>query len=100
MSKLNLRNKIGNGYDRARLEELLGKIEEQVNQLSEGRIGPRYAARTAVPTTGDFQVGDVIWNSAPAELGSASSMYVIIGWVNVTAGSPGTWKQMRMLTGN
>lgn len=100
MSKLNLRNKVGNGYDRARLEELLGKIEEQVNLLSEGRIGPRYASRTAVPTTGDFEVGDVVWNSSPSKLGSAGSRYIITGWICVVGGSPGTFEQMRVLTGD
>ena len=100
MSKLNLRNRLGNTYNRSTLEELLGKIQDQVNQLSEGRITPRYAAMTAAPTTGDYQKGDVVWNSNPSEAGAASSMYVVIGWINTAAGSPGTWKQMRVLTGN
>lgn len=40
---------------------------------------------TAAPTTGTWQVGDIVWNTAPAAGGT-------LGWVCVTAGTPGTWK--------
>lgn len=40
---------------------------------------------SAAPTTGTWSVGDVVWNSAAAASG-------YIGWVCVTAGTPGTWK--------
>lgn len=40
---------------------------------------------TAAPTTGSAAVGDRHINTAPAASGN-------IGWVCVTAGSPGTWK--------
>jgi hypothetical protein len=40
---------------------------------------------TAAPTTGAWSVGDTIWNTAPTASGN-------MGWVCVTAGSPGTWK--------
>ena len=54
---------------------------------------------TTAPTTGNWSIGDMVKNSAPSELGSVSSKYVIIGWVCVANGSPGTWKEMRTLTG-
>lgn len=60
----------------------------------------RIVNRSAAPTTGDWVVGDTAYNSAPAETGSSGSMYVILGWICTTAGTPGTWKQMRVLTGN
>ena len=41
----------------------------------------------AAPTAGTFEVGDRMDNSAPAA-GEAS------GWVCVTAGTPGTWKDL------
>lgn len=41
--------------------------------------------RNSVPNSGTFKVGDIIWNSAPSAGGN-------IGWVCVTAGTPGTWK--------
>lgn len=40
---------------------------------------------TAAPTTEQWEVGDIIWNSAPASGG-------FIGWVCTTAGVPGVWK--------
>ncbi|WP_367645853.1 right-handed parallel beta-helix repeat-containing protein [Paenarthrobacter ureafaciens] len=43
------------------------------------------APGTAAPTVGTYSVGDIIWNSAPAASGT-------MGWVCVTAGTPGTWK--------
>lgn len=39
-------------------------------------------------------------NNEPSELGTASSKYVITGWICTVAGEPGTWVPMRSLTGN
>ena len=72
----------------------------QVNQLSEGRIAANYTAATATPTTGLWARGDFVKNSAPSELGTAGSKYVVHGWQCVTGGEPGTWVQCRFLTGN
>lgn len=41
--------------------------------------------RAAAPTTKDWLVGDIIYNVTPSAGGN-------IGWVCVTAGTPGTWK--------
>jgi hypothetical protein len=38
-----------------------------------------------IPTTGTYAVGDLIYNSSPKAGG-------FIGWVCITAGTPGTWK--------
>lgn len=72
----------------------------QVNNLAEGKITAVYNAATSFPTTGTQQVGDFVRNSAPSELGSPGSRYVIYGWLCVTAGTPGTFVQCRFLTGN
>ena len=40
---------------------------------------------SAVPTTGTYKVGDIVYNSVPTAGG-------YVGWVCVTAGTPGTWK--------
>lgn len=40
---------------------------------------------TAAPTSGTWEQGRIVWNRAPAASG-------FIGWVCVTAGTPGTWK--------
>lgn len=82
------------------LTDLFRQIAVQVNQLSEGLITARYGALTAAPTTGDWNQGDFIANSAPSELGVAGSKYVIHGWQCVASGTPGTFVECRFLTGN
>lgn len=83
-----------------RLYELLRDAAIQVNGLSEGRITATYNAYTAAPTSGVWAQGDFLRNSAPSELGSSSSKYVILGWICTVSGEPGTWLQCRALTGN
>lgn len=39
---------------------------------------------TSAPSAGSYEAGDVVWNTSPV-LGG------VIGWVCVTAGSPGAW---------
>jgi hypothetical protein len=53
-----------------------------------GYYGPLMKYRggaTAIPTSGNYIVGDILYDTAPAASG-------FIGWVCVTAGTPGTWK--------
>ena len=40
---------------------------------------------TAAPTVGSWKVGQRVWNSVPTAGG-------VMGWVCVTAGTPGTWE--------
>lgn len=82
------------------LTDALSKVAAQVNNLAEGQIVAANNAQAAVPSTGTYNVGDVIRNSAPAELGAVASKYVIFQWVCVVAGTPGTWRECRALTGN
>lgn len=72
----------------------------QVNNMAEGRIEASYNSLAAPPTTGYFKQGDVIRNVAPVEAGTAGSRYVVTGWICVASGSPGTWRQQRVMTGN
>lgn len=55
---------------------------------------------TAAPNFDTWAVGHTVENTAPSELGSAGSKYVIRGWICTVAGTPGTWLPMRTLTGN
>ena len=73
---------------------------EKVNGVSSGAYRALDNAYTAAPTTGTWVQGDKITNSNPTELGSAGSKYVIQGWVCTVSGTPGTWLQIRTLTGN
>lgn len=63
------------------------------------RQGTQRSRGTAAPTSGYWQVGDKVTNTAPAVTGTAGSRYVIDGWVNTTAGAPGTFSEQRTLTG-
>lgn len=83
------------------LDSLLKAAFTQINQLSEGQVVAVTNAATAAPTGSavNYNLGDFILNSAPAELGTAGSKYIIHGWRCVAAGAPGTWVQARFLTG-
>ena len=85
MSKLALKQGVPVKYDQSKIQSLFAAIENQVNNLAEGRIAGRHFTATSVPTTGSFALGDVVWNSAPSNGG-------ILGWVCTAAGSPGTLK--------
>lgn len=78
---------------------LFRDMASQVNGMAEGRIHNYHNADTAAPTTGEYQQGDFVLNSTPSELGTAGSKYLIHGWRCVSSGTPGTWKDMRFLTG-
>lgn len=82
------------------LLSVLRDIGTRLDLLSQGHLAGVRGKATAAPTTGTWAVGDVIRNSAPAEAGSASSKYVIYGWICTVAGTPGTWLELRTLTGN
>jgi hypothetical protein len=51
---------------------------------------PRQYYGSAIPSTGAWKVGDIMWKTVPVS-GSEP------GWVCTTAGSPGTWKAMANL---
>jgi lysophospholipase L1-like esterase len=70
----------------------------QTLQYQAKRVEYGTAAPTGTMTK--WRVGDQVVNTAPTELGSAASKYVITGWICTVAGAPGTWLQQRTLTGN
>ena len=82
------------------LTKLFREFANQLNSLSEGRIQAVTNSGTAAPTAGTYAQGDKVWHSAPVEAGAVSNKYIIIGYCCVSAGSPGTWREMRVLTGN
>lgn len=83
-----------------RLTDAFRKITQQLNLLTEGKVEAVHNAYTAAPTTGTWLQGDFIRNSAPTEAGTAGSKYVVMGWLCVASGTPGTWMDARCLTGN
>lgn len=84
--------------DPALIRELKNHAQ-QVNAVSEGRIVGAYNALPSVPTAGQFNKGDFVRNSAPAELGTTPNKYVVYGWMCIDD-SPLTFVQCRFLTGN
>jgi hypothetical protein len=82
------------------LSRLFRNIAQKVNQIGDGRLNGSDLVAASIPTTGTYAAGDFIRNSAPVEAGSASSKYVVLGWICTVGGSPGTLLQCRVLTGN
>lgn len=100
MSKVYLVPKVPDVYNVHAITDLFRQIETQLNALSESKIVARYNARSSVPTTGQFFQGDFVPNSSPTELGAGGSKYVLLGWISVASGEPGTFVECRVLTGN
>ena len=102
MPRLNLEQFLQDRYDRGLFTELVRQVEDSINRLSEGRIYQHYNAAAAAPTgsTVAYQLGDIVKNLTPTESGSAGSKYIVWAFVCVAAGTPGTWREMRVLTGN
>ncbi|MBN3853830.1 hypothetical protein G3N59_10610 [Paraburkholderia sp. Ac-20340] len=87
----------------AALKRALDPIILQLNDLGDGKAVAVSNAMAAPPASGStttYAVGDVIKNSVPAELGAVGAKYIITGWICVAAGTPGVWKECRVLTGS
>lgn len=61
------------------------------------------AWNTAMPTVDTWNIGDIVYHSAPQVLGTTGSKYVLHGWQRITSGSSNIlnvdWVEMRCLTG-
>lgn len=82
------------------LQRVLRDTANQVNALTEGRISAVYNADTAAPLAGEYVKGDFIRNSNPSEQNTGGLKYVVFGWECIVSGNPGTWAEVRYLTGN
>lgn len=101
MNPLNEAPQIGEGrFQVIRIIELFRDTAKKVNALARGKFAAIDQTGTAAPTTGTWAQGDFVANSNRTELGSAGSKYVVMGWVCVAGGTPGTWVPSRTLTGN
>jgi len=85
---------------RMALSKFWADVAKKINQVAAGNYRGFDNALTAAPTTGTWAQGDWVRNSNPTEAGSASSKYVIHGWICTVGGTPGTWLDDRRLTGN
>lgn len=102
MPKLNLEQFVQGEYDRGMMTEMVRQIEDAINRLSSGAIYQNYNATSSTPSgvTVSHSVGDFVKNAVPTELGTAGSMYIVLGFLCVASGTPGTFREVRALTGN
>lgn len=77
-----------------------GNILRNATVLSNNEILIVSCIESGIPTLGSWIVGDIIYNSNISELGTTGSKYIIRGWICTVSGTPGTWLEMRSLTGN
>lgn len=96
--RVNKTPRVGGGN--VNLDRELSEHANLINLMTDGRIAGTNNANTAPPTGEAYALGDFVRNSAPAEAGSGGSRYVVLGWVCVAGGTPGTWLPCRCLTGN
>lgn len=88
-------------YRRGDLADILRAIGSQLDGITEGGIAYFHGAMTAAPTSSSvpYTQGDMIWNAKPSVMGTVGAQFTIAGWRCVVDGSPGTWVEMRWLTG-
>ena len=98
MPRLALNQRIPAEYNRQAINAIFADMQNQINSLSEGMLNARYNAQVSVPTTGEYSIGDLVYNANPAELGGAGSKYIHLAWLCVTS-SPLAFKELRCLTG-
>lgn len=90
-------------YDKAlyrSLSDIFRALFAKLNGIGGGRLAATDLTATSIPTTGTFAQGDFVRHSAPVEAGGVGVKYVITGWICVAGGTPGTFKEHRVLTGN
>ena len=99
--KLNSTPKVPVEYQRSKFIEILSGVDTKVNALAEGRLQGRHYTGTETPSSSAIlaAVGDIVWNSNTTVQGTVTAQYILTGWVCTTAGTPGVWRDMRVLTG-
>lgn len=94
-------------YNKAKIQDIVRAICQQLNLLSEGKVQARYQAQASVPGSSVAgQISDVVWdNNATVRNGTVGGAggpvlnYVRLGWiVNVSDPVNPTWQEMRIPT--
>jgi hypothetical protein len=84
---------LGHEYKDSTVTRVYGKMgvgvknpTEQFEVAGNMKMGNRlFANGDTAPTAGQYQKGDMVWNSNPREGG-------YVGWICLTGGNPGVWK--------
>lgn len=79
-------NIIGNQYTSNATSNFNEVFTYSNSRYMESESGSKVNRRSAAPTTGTWAQGDIVYSTTPTAGG-------FIGWVCVTSGAPGTWKQ-------
>lgn len=74
-----------------------GVILDGIQQL--GSLTRKVSYGTSPPSSGTYAVDDIVYNINPTVQGTSGSQYVVLGWICISAGTPGTWVPMQVLTG-
>ena len=98
--RLKVENRLPQRYDTASLYLLLREFAQQINGVTEGSVQAITNGVTAAPTTGSYKQGDVLRKTDLTEAGASPNKYIVIGYACTASGTPGTWKELRCLTGN
>ncbi len=104
--KLWLDQKVPAEYNKAVIADIVRSICNTTNQLSEERISAKYQAQASVPsgTAVSYAVGDFVRDSNATVRGSVApgvaASYVRLGWICTASGTPGTFQEVRVLTGS
>lgn len=82
-----------------------GTVPALLDERNSQTQGLKVMQGTAAPTAGAWLRGDFVRNvnatsGSTQSIAGATPEYVVLGWLCTTAGSPGTWRQCRVLTGN
>jgi hypothetical protein len=88
--RLDLTQRIGRDYDQATIFDLLRQVEQQVNDLADGRISAIDGAMTAAPSSGNWVKGDLVRDSSP----TLTNGKLRLGFLCTASGAPGTWKDL------
>ena len=96
---------VPNQYNMLDITLAVRAICQQVNDLSVGLMRAHYnAASTAPAGVEAAAVGDLVRDSNTTVQASiapgAAASYVRFGWVCTGDGTPGTWQELRMFTGD
>ena len=84
---------IGSEYKDSTVTRIYGKLAigvknptEQLEVAGNMKMGNRlFANGSQAPTEGNYQAGDIVWNSTPKIDG-------YVGWICITSGNPGQWQ--------
>jgi hypothetical protein len=85
------------------ISNYLKLVQAQVNANSDGKIAGATSAANGPPPANSkttYAQGDFIRSTVPSQTGTAGTEYVIIGWICIAPGTPGTWVACRCATGN